>query len=126
MYAKVNDFPDLVMKDDGHYMSFSEVFGSATSEEYRLSLQKRAQKEKTLPFYSSVQHVKNCGLVLMCDECAMWHLVYSKRKLNTKERQELDSALSGLLVVHLYKMPHSPKRLLTSSMSSHYGAMIEW
>ena len=50
----------------------------------------------TLPFYPSVQHVTNCGLMLMCDECAMWCLVYSKRKLNTKERQQLDSASSGL------------------------------
>ena len=96
VYARVSDFPDPVMKDDGHCRSFTEVFGSATSEEHRPSLQKRAQKEKTLPFYPSVQHVKNCGLMLMCDECAMWRLVYSKRKLNTEERQQLDSALSGL------------------------------
>ena len=32
----------------------------------------------------------------MCDECGMWRLVYSKRKLNTDEREHLDSALSGL------------------------------
>ena len=74
-FAKLKEFPDPVVKDDGHYQSFAESLASDTSEEHRPSLQKRAQKEKTLPFYPSVQHVNNCGLLLMCDECGMWHLV---------------------------------------------------
>ena len=51
--------PDPVMKDDRHYKSFAESLGSDTFEEHRPSLQKKAQKDKTLPFYPSVQHVKN-------------------------------------------------------------------
>lgn len=95
-FAKFKEFPDPVVKDDGHYQSFAESLVSDTSEEHRPSLQKRAQKEKTLPFHPSVQHVNNCGLLLMCDECGMWRFVYSKRKLNTDETERLNSALSGL------------------------------
>ena len=93
-FAKIKDFPDPMMKDD--YKSFVESYGSVTSEEHRPSLQKRAQKEKTLLFYPSVQHVKNCGLMLMCDECGMWRLIYSKGKLNVDEKERLNSALSRL------------------------------
>ena len=32
----------------------------------------------------------------MCDECGMWWLIYSKRKLNVDEKERLNSALSGL------------------------------
>ena len=32
----------------------------------------------------------------MCDKCGMWRLIYSKRKLNTDERECLNSALSRL------------------------------
>ena len=32
----------------------------------------------------------------MCDECGMWRLIYSKRKLNTDQREHLNSALSGM------------------------------
>ena len=96
VFAKIKNFPDPMMKDDGYYRSFAESLGSDTSEEHRPSLQKRAQKDKTLPFYPSVQHLNNCGLMLMCDECGMWRLIYSKRKLTNDERERLDASLSGL------------------------------
>ena len=34
----------------------------------------------------SVQHVRNVEMMLMCNECEMWHLLYSKRKLKPRER----------------------------------------
>lgn len=43
-----------------------------------------------------MQHVKNVDLMLMCEECEMWRLLYSKRKLKQKERQELEQSLEDM------------------------------
>ena len=50
-------------------------------------------KEKTLPFYASLQHVKNADMMLMCGVCEIWHLVYSRRKLKQNEKKELEKGL---------------------------------
>ena len=34
--------------------------------------------------------------MLMCDECEMWRLLYSKRKLKKQERLEVEQRLNGL------------------------------
>ena len=53
-------------------------------------------RSKLLPFYASVQHVKNSGMMLLCDECGMWRLIYATRKLLAGEKKLLDRALDGL------------------------------
>ena len=52
--------------------------------------------EKTLPFSASVQHVKNVDLMLQCDECSMWRLLYSRFKLTRKERADLQVAIDDI------------------------------
>ena len=74
---------------DGHYKKFSEVFQTITVKNHRPSLQNITKK--CLPFYPSVQHVKNCNKVLLCDECGMWRLIYA-----TKEKTELNELLDGM------------------------------
>ena len=54
---------------DGHYKSFSDVFGTATNKESRPSLQTKKGKQKSLPFTASVQHVRNANLMIQCEEC---------------------------------------------------------
>jgi len=88
-FAKIKSFPDPMLKGDGHYKPFDDVHGTETSEEYRPSLRQHAQREKSLPFYSSVQHIKNSGMMLMCDECGMWRLIYATRKLWARKKQLL-------------------------------------
>ena len=95
-FAKLQHFPDPMPKGDGHYKPFEDVFGTDTTEEHRPSLQKLSAREKRLPFYPSVQHVRNCNMMLMCDECGMWRLVYAKRKLKTQERNRLQQALDDM------------------------------
>ena len=63
------------------------------SEEHYPSLQKRPTRRKTLPFVASVQHARNTNLMVQCEECEMWRLVYSKCKLNKSEL----SMLQGML-----------------------------
>ena len=85
--------PDPVPGEDGHYRPFIEVYGTSTTEEHRPSLQTRKGRQKSLPFSASVQHVKNVDMMIQCEECEMWRLVYSKYKLTTEERQTVDKAL---------------------------------
>ena len=85
--------PDPVPGEEGHYRPFDDVFGTPTSEEFRPSLQTSKSKQRTMPFSPSVQHVKNADIVVQCEECEMWRLVYSKYKLTTAERATLNQAL---------------------------------
>ena len=85
--------PDPVPGEGGHYKPFLDVFGTSTSEEFRPSLQAKKSKQKSLPFSASVQHVKNANLMMQCEECEMWRLVYSKFKLTPSERKYLQNLL---------------------------------
>jgi len=69
------------------------VFGAETSEEHRPSLKQQKARSKSLPFYASIQHVKNAQLMLQCEECNMWRLIYSKHKLSRSQRTQLQQVL---------------------------------
>uniref|UniRef100_A0A1X7SQM0 Uncharacterized protein n=1 Tax=Amphimedon queenslandica TaxID=400682 RepID=A0A1X7SQM0_AMPQE len=82
--------------EDGHYYSFSDAFEMNTSEEHRPSFkhpQPKPKKKRTLPFYATVQHVKNSNLMVQCSECDMWRLIFSRYKLNSDQRRDLQSVL---------------------------------
>ena len=103
-FAKIKSFPDPMLKGDGHYKPFDDVHGTETSEEYGPSLRQRAQREKSLPFCSTLQHVKNSGMMLMCDECGMWHLIYATRKLWARKKQLLKVIFPFPVVHHCKKL----------------------
>ena len=81
-----------------HYLlcacSEDTVYNTVTSEEHRPSLQNHPVRQKTLPFVASVQHAKNTNLMVQCEECEMWCLVYSKYKLTKAELTELSTAIN--------------------------------
>ena len=85
--------PDPTPCSDGHYKPFTEIFGKETSENHRPSLQKKPKKKKTLPFHGVLQHVKNANMMLECEECGMWRLLYAKSKLSVGERTALQQVL---------------------------------
>ena len=89
-------FPDPTPGSDGHFLPFDTVYGSDTTEEHQPSAKKRSSKQQTLPFHGKLQHVKNAGLMIECDECGMWQLVYSTHKLIATQRKSLEKALDGL------------------------------
>lgn len=93
LFDQLHFLPDPQPGQDGHYQSFSDVFGKPTSEEFRPSLQTKKVKQKSLPFVASVQHVKNVQIMIQCEECEMWRLVYSKFKLTADEKKILQSTL---------------------------------
>ena len=93
VFSKVHFIPDPVPDADGHYKEFKNVYGTATTEKHRPSLQKRPVRTKTLPFVASVQHARNTSLVVQCEECEMWRLLYSPFKLSSPQRQQLSTCL---------------------------------
>ena len=96
VFDSLHVLPDPVPGEDGHYKSFENLLGTKTDERHRPSLQRTPKRKKTLPFSASVQHVKNVDLMLQCDECGMWRLLYSKLKLTKKERADLEVAVEDV------------------------------
>lgn len=48
---------------------------------------------KSLGFYANQQHVKNVEVVVQCEECEMWRLLYCRHKLSIQDRTTLRSIL---------------------------------
>ena len=96
VFKLIKPFPDPTPGLDGHFLPFDTVYGSDTTEEHRPSAKKRSSKQRTLPFHGKLQHVNNAGLMIECDECGMWRLVYSTHKLIATQRKSLEKALDGL------------------------------
>ena len=63
--------------------------------EHRPSLNRKIPQRKTLPFYGTVQHIKNAQVMVQCDSCEMWRLVFSKCKLSPDKRSMLQQLLSN-------------------------------
>ena len=96
VFDSLQVLPDPVLGEDGHHKTLDDVLGTETDESHRPSLQKTPKRRKTLPFSASIQHVRNVDLMLQCDECAMWRLLYSKFKLTKKERTDLQVAIEDI------------------------------
>ena len=85
-FSQIHHLPDPTPASDGHYKQFSDVYGKATTEAHRPSIAKRTGRTKSLPFVASVRNVM---LMIQCEECGMWRLLYSPRKLSSTARQNL-------------------------------------
>jgi hypothetical protein len=93
VFDNLKYLPDPMSGIEGHYKPFQDVYGTATSEESRPSLQKRPSRAKTLPFVASIQHARNTNIMMQCEECEMWRIVYSKYKLTAQEKKQLNTIL---------------------------------
>ena len=85
-FLQIHHLPDPVPGSDGHYSPFTDVYGTTMTEQHRPSLQQIPKRHKILPFSAGVQHVKNVDIMVQCEECEMWRLVYSRYKLTKVER----------------------------------------
>lgn len=96
VFLQLKHLPLPIPAEDGHYLSFTEAYKKETTGDYRPSLLKKPSKSKGLPFYASVQHVKNCQLMVQCESCDMWRIIFSKYKLKPTQRQQLQQLLDNL------------------------------
>jgi len=92
LFLTLNHLPDPMPGTEEYFKVFPCVWNlrAQTFKQTRLS------KDKSLPLSASIQHVKNIDMMIMCDECEMWHLLYAKRKLKKHERKEVEKGLNGL------------------------------
>lgn len=49
-----------------------------------------------MPFSPSAQYAKNVGVVLQCDECLKWRVIYSKTVLSAEQKDELELVIESL------------------------------
>ena len=97
VFEKLHHLPHPTPKDDDHYVPFCDVFGTVTTEKHCPSCNAKRSKKNTLPFYASVQHVKNINLMVECEECGLWRLLFSKRKVKNDTRLRLQRIIQDLV-----------------------------
>ena len=83
------------MSSDDHYVQFTDVYCTDTSENERPSLIQR-RKVKTLTYSLSQQHTSNAGVLVQSDECDKWPLFFSKRKLSAIEHAQLEGIIADV------------------------------
>ena len=118
--------PDPELAPGGeHYKSFQEMYGKHTTDvssypivlncitvlmtvgilkivfpllfQNRPSLQVRPAKDRfKIGFSPSVQHATNTGLVVQCEECNKWRLIFSKKKIPETRKASVQEALSDV------------------------------
>lgn len=96
IFRNIHHLPDPTPGEEGHYAPFEDVYRTPTTEQHRPSLQAKKGRQKSLPFSASVQHVKNVDIMVQCEECQMWRLLYSKHKLSASVRAALQCALEDV------------------------------
>ncbi len=97
IFGATHSLPDPVPNGDGHYKSFSDLYGQPTTENFRPSLKHSPTPTKlVIGYVPCQQHVNNVGLLVECEECSMWRLLFCKFKLNYQEVCELEKALDDI------------------------------
>ncbi len=94
IYIGIHILPDPVLDDDGHYQPFDKVYGTVQIQSPLPS--DKENHRKSIPFNATQQHVKNVGLLVQCEECEMWRLLFSKRKLSPSSIANLEHLLDDM------------------------------
>jgi hypothetical protein len=106
VFNELKRLPNPIPGPDKHYMSFSEVYKTETTEEYCPSLQKR--KSRNMPnniekkggngmdFSPTAQFAKNVRTVVKCTECNKPHVLYAHRKISEEEYHLLQPFLESV------------------------------
>ena len=94
-FSTLDHLPDPVPQGE-RYLDFEALFGTDTSEKFRQSLTQSEQKSHGMPFSPSAQFAKNVGIVVQCDECLKWQVIYIKTVLNSEQKDELVQLIETL------------------------------
>uniref|UniRef100_A0A1X7VKI3 Uncharacterized protein n=1 Tax=Amphimedon queenslandica TaxID=400682 RepID=A0A1X7VKI3_AMPQE len=95
-FNNLKHIPHPTPMDDDHYYPFSVAFNMVTTEEHCPTFKspKQIKKKRKLHFYATRQHVKNSNLMVQCSECNMWRLVFSRYKMSSADRMNLQLILN--------------------------------
>ena len=95
LYVDLYTLPNPSIGEDGHYKDFQTVIKTDTSKSYAPSELTKNSKAN-LGFNVTQQHAKNTGTVIQCDECSMWCLIFSKKKLSPQGKADLARLLDNI------------------------------
>ena len=56
----------------------------------------KSKRKKGTTYNVTQQHVKNVNLVVQCEECEMWRLLFSKRKVSTHQVSQLERIIEDM------------------------------
>ena len=91
VFKQLHFIPDPV-PDTGkeHFLPFSEIYGTVTSEKHHPSLQEKSTSgSHGIPFYPTSQHASNTCRIVKCTECGKQRVIYTARKLKYHEMERL-------------------------------------
>ncbi|XP_019855518.1 PREDICTED: uncharacterized protein LOC109584280 [Amphimedon queenslandica] len=94
-FSNLYTLPNPVIGEDGHYKDFQSVIKTDTSNSYAPSELTKNSKAN-LGFNVTQQHAKNTGTVIQCEECSMWRLIFSKKKLSPQGKADLSRLLDDI------------------------------
>ena len=94
VFDTMHYIPDLIA--DGK--PFDEVYGTVTSDKDWPSFNSSAEKyTHGIPLNPSGQFARNVGRTLLCTKCGKPRVLYSSRKLNWKDKQDLELEVADLM-----------------------------
>ncbi|EXX66412.1 hypothetical protein RirG_124050 [Rhizophagus irregularis DAOM 197198w] len=94
-FNNLNFLPDPIPSRDNtdHYMPFERVYGTETTEEYRLTyMQTQANAE---PISKSILIGGKIRFYINCEDCRKRRCVYSDKSLNNEEQEDYQQALES-------------------------------
>jgi len=94
-FKEIHFLPNPMNGPNDHYVPFADAYGTSTTENDHPSLIQR-RKIKTLTYFPSEQHAHKTGVLVQCDECDKWRLLFSKRKLTARQRNELEGIIADV------------------------------
>lgn len=97
IFESIHHLPDPMpdSNNEGHYLQFTDVYGTQTSEEHLPSLQVSSRGHR-IPFNPLIQHAKNTGITVSCVECNKPRLVYARKKVPTNIIKQFKHEISEL------------------------------
>lgn len=85
------------------YLAFVHHYDHILILVFSLNIQNRPSlkarppnKRKKIGFSPSQQHAKNTDMMMQCDECNKWRLIFSKKKLTKKHKDSLNEILANI------------------------------
>lgn len=91
VFSTLHHLPDPILGEEAHFVPFESVYGTDTTEKDRPS----AQKSRDGGRKYTLKHVKNANLMLQCDDCSLWRLLYASNKLTLEDRKRVQAELDN-------------------------------
>lgn len=93
VFETLHFLPDPILSEseEGHYQAFHEVYGKPTTEKDRPSTKKSSTTHSRR---YTLKHIKNANLMLQCEECEFWRLLYSETQLTREQKMSIQNSLT--------------------------------